>query len=279
MRVVIVYPASHLENARRAIPAAEALSACFRRLGWKIENVKQQITDEPDLVAGWGWRAVMADAWKRWPDRVLHVDGAFWSRYSYVKLALGGRWSAVDGRDYSDDRLRQFNVTAAPSRKRGNRVLIIGMSAKAAKSWGMNPEAWERQTAERLLEAGASVTYRPKPQWTGSRPIDGCGFQHWARVPITQALAETDAVATHHSNVAIEALAVGLPVYAATGPARDMSAARIEWLPGVTAPSQKARHRFLCEMAWHQWTFKELASGAWLKPPAPLAGHPIFGGA
>lgn len=273
MRIVaVVRPGATNPPARLAGPVADAFTVCFRRRGWKVEQVNAPITGTPDLVAGYGWREPMADAWARWPDRVLHVDGAFWGRNSHVKLALGGRWSPIVDRDYDDRRLRQFKVTAAPSRAPGPRVLICGMSAKAAISWGLDPEGWERQAARTLIATGAVVTYRPKPRWMEARRIDGATFEDSSRVSITDSFARVDAVATHHSNAAIDALASGLPVYAGIGLARALSVERLEHLPGAVAPDRGARQRFLCQVAWHQWTLSELSAGAWLKPPAPLSG-------
>lgn len=234
------------------------------------------VADEPDLVAGYGWRDVMADAWSRWPDRVLHVDGAFWSRHSHVKLALGGRWSPVNEREYDDRRLARHRIKIAPTRPPGRRVLVCGMSAKAAISWGLQPEQWERDAVARLLQAGAEVIYRPKPRWSEARAIKGAAFEDGSGKRIAESLAEVDAVATHHSNVAIDAVAAGLPVYVEVGIADALSVERLEDLVGATAHALEKRRRFLREVAHHQFTLSELAEGVWLQYPEPITLMPQF---
>lgn len=278
MTVAVVRPAPD-GIARMALPAAEAFTVCFRKRGWKVEQVSEPIVGTPDLVAGYGWREVMADAWEKWPERVLHVDGAFFGRFSHMKLALGGRWSPLSGREHDGGRLARHNVKIAPTRPPGGVVLVCGMSSKAAKSWGLLPEQWEREAADRLVAAGALVIYRPKPRWTDATRIPRAQFQDSSRKSLQTALTEVDAVATHHSNAAIDALAAGLPIYTETGIAKALSVERLEDLVGAEAPDLETRTRFMREVAWHEWTLDELASGAWLKPPAPLADHPIFGGA
>jgi hypothetical protein len=263
-------------DARLAHPTADAFTACFRRLGWNVEQVSSPIQAQPDLVAGYGWRHIMAEAWSKWPDRLLHVDGAFWNRNTHVKLALGDRWSALVDHDYDDQRLQACRVAVSASRPAGTRVLLCGMSAKASTSFGLEPEQWERAAADRLRAAGAKVLYRPKPRWCGARPISGCAFEDWSRVTVAQSFAKVDAVATHHSNAAIEAVAAGLPIYTETGIARALSVARLEDLPGAAAHDRETRVRFVRQVAWHQWTLAEISSGAWLKSPAPLADSPIF---
>ena len=217
----------------------------------------------------------MRGAHHRWPEIVLHCDLGFWSRDKYMKLALGDRWSPLVDRDYDDSRLRKHGVKIEPSRKPGKRVLVCGMSAKAAGTWDLQPEQWEHRAIKRLVAAGAApVIYRPKPTWHAARPINGAQFDRGT--DIKQTLAQVDAVVSHHSNAAIDALAAGLPIYVETGIARSLSAPTIEEAVGAEAPELEARTRFLRQVAWHQWDFRELAEGAWLEPPAPLAGHPAF---
>ncbi|HUS95996.1 MAG TPA: hypothetical protein VMX97_04575 [Hyphomicrobiaceae bacterium] len=275
LTVAVVRPSPTMA-ARLANPVADAFTRCFAKRGWKVEQHSTRIEGEPDLVAGYGWRDVMADAWSRWPDRVLHVDGAFWSRSREVKLGMGGRWAPYSGREFDGRRLAAHRVKIAPSRPPGLRVLVCGMSAKAAISWGLDPEQWERDAVATLVGAGADVTYRPKPRWSEARAIDGAGFEDGSRHAINDSLARVDAVATHHSNVAVDAIAAGLPIYTEIGLAKAMSVCGIETLPGSSAHDHAERERFLHEVAWHQWTLEELAAGVWMKAPAPLSGNLAF---
>jgi hypothetical protein len=261
---------------------AEALEAGLRKHGWRTirldPNSAIHDSTDPDLVAGWGWGPIMQAAWRRWPGRVLHVDLPFWGRQpaatkgGYYKLALGGRWSKVTGLDYPADRLARLDVRAAPARDPGPRILICGMSAKAAKDWGYAANEWEAKAIAELGDHAGRLTYRPKPTWIDARPLGGAQYDApGARRPIATALAEADGVASHHSNTAVDALAAGLPIFVELGPAKRFSVSKLRDLPGAEPPSWADRERFLREMAWHQWTLPEIAAGVWLEPPAPLA--------
>ena len=275
--VVVVQPEPHGVAATRWGPSAEAFKACFAARGWTVVETPYRIRRKPDLVAGYGWRAVMREAHSRWPDIVLHCDLGFWSRAQYMKLALGDRWSPVVDRDFDDNRLSVHRVQIRPTRRPGRRVLLCGMSAKAAGTWNLEPEQWERAAVARLVRAGAKVIYRPKPTWHGARPIRGAEYDR-SRL-IGEVLPQVDAVVSHHSNAAIDALAAGLPIYVETGIARPFSVATIEDAVNAQAPDYETRARFLRQVAYHQWTLPEIAAGEWLKPPAPLSDHPLFGAA
>ena len=260
------------------LPVTDAFERCFRNRGWSVKvSTRIRSGEYPDLVAGYGWREPMRTAHERWPDRILHCDLGFWSRNEYVKLAYGGRWSLLSDYEYDGTRLERHGVKILPTRKPGNRVLLCGMSAKAAGTYNLKPQEWEVDVIKRLRRAGAEVTYRPKPTWGGASPIHGADFDRSGRT-IDRALEDADAVVSHHSNVAVDALAVGLPIYVDVGISRSMSVPRPEDAIGAEAPSLEARTAFVRQVSWHQWTLTELSAGSWLEPPAPLSGLPALTG-
>jgi hypothetical protein len=255
-------------------PSAEAFKRCFAERGWKVKETTIHIREKPDLVAGYGWRPVMREAHQRWPEIVLHCDLGFWLRDQYMKLALGDRWSPLANREFDEARLKRFGVKIEPTRTPGRRVLVCGMSAKAAGTWNLELEQWERQAVKRLRKAGAKVTYRPKPQSRRGALIADVTYDQGR--PIEGILAHVDAVVSHHSNAAIDAIAAGLPIFVETGISRAMSVATIEDAVGAQAHDHETRMQFLRQIAWHQFTITELANGTWLEPPAPLADHPLL---
>lgn len=253
-------------------PVADAFERCFKARGWHVKTTNKAIKDEPDLVAGYGWKEVMRGAHERWPDRVLHCDLGFWSRGTHLKLAFGGRWSPLVDREYDGSRLGQHKVRIQQTKAPGKRVLLCGMSAKAAGTWGLRLHEWEEQMAHRLKKAGATVIFRPKLSARGSRLMRAAATDESRS--IDDALARVDGVVSHHSNAGVDALAAGLPIYVETGISRPLSVAQPEDIIGAEAPNMEARTAFLRQLAWHQWTLDELAAGLWLEPPAPLSGHP-----
>lgn len=260
-------------------PVADSFKRCFERRGWKVIETGYRIPERPDLVAGYGWRPVMREAHRNWPAIVLHADLGFWGRSAdrdraYLKLALGGRWSPLVDYDYDDTRLRVHGVKVETTRKPGIRVLLCGMSAKAAGTWNLKPQEWEEMAVRRLRAAGAKVIYRPKPTWSNAHSIAGADYDRGR--PIEEILPKIDAVVSHHSNAAVDALAAGLPIYVETGIAKQLSVSTIEDAVSAQALDCDTRARFLRQVAWHQWTLDELRHGSWLEPPAPLAGNPLF---
>ena len=220
--VVVIGPdvAPGREQPTWWLPVTDAFERCFRDRGWQVKVATRVKDGEyPDLIAGYGWREPMRTAHERWPDRILHCDLGFWSRSEYVKLAYGGRWSPLADYEYDGARLARHGVKILPTRPPGNRVLLCGMSAKAAGTYNLKPQEWEADVIKRLRRAGAEVTYRPKPTWGGASPIHGADFDRSRG--IEHALRETDAVVSHHSNVAVDALAAGLPIYVEVGISKD----------------------------------------------------------
>jgi hypothetical protein len=262
---------------------ARAVAECFRRRGWRVieqEGHQASIDDtDADLICGYGWHPWMQEAYRKQPDRVVHVDLAFWTRNKYYKIAMGGetgRWSSLVDFDYPSNRFDMHQVTVKESRLPGRRVLVAGMSGKAAKDWGYEPEQWERSAIERLRKAGAElIVYRPKPTFPASTPLPGAEYDKQG-LSIEVRIHHVDAVVSHHSNVAIDALVAGLPIYVDTGISKSLSVPSIEDVVGAKAPDYEIRYRFLKQVAWHQWTLEELTSGVWMKPPAPLSYNGLF---
>ena len=277
MKTVVIVrppPSGPGAGASWANPTAVAFTKCFTRLGWQVNETTERIAAPGDVIAGYGWRPVIREAWERWPERIIHTDAAWWRRDRYLKLAHGDRWSPFTGRDYPDNRLRDFGIKILPSRLPGKRVLVCGMSEKHAGTIGLMAEQWERDAVRRLLAAGAVVTYRPKPNWPGARPIPGSTFDRGGT--IVEALSRVDAVVSHHSNCAVDAAVYGVPFFVETSLAKPLSVSTIEDAIGATASDIETRRRFCAEVAWHQWSISEISEGAWLRQPAPLANHPLF---
>ena len=256
-------------------PVSEAFAQCFKARGWTVKSTTQRIHTPPDLVAGYGWKQVMHEAHDHWPERVLHADLGFWTRTTYLKLGLGDRWAPLADHEYDGARFEEHGISILPTRKPGKRVLVCGMSVKAAVSWGFEPQQWERKIVRQLVETGANVVYRPKPPGQFMAPLPNSEYNQSGT--LTEVMRQrVDAVVSHHSNAAIDALAEGLPIYVKRGISRSLSVPNVEDVIGAEAPSIEARTAFLHQVAYHQWTLKELAEGTWLEPPAPLSGHLVL---
>ena len=253
---------------------SDAFHAGFRKLGWDVKIVDGMPPSGADLYAGYGWGQPMQAAYQRHPEKLLHVDLAFWGRGDpYYKMAWNGRWTPLADRDFDGARMAKHRIKVKPARKPGRRVLVCGMSAKAAKDWGLEPEQWEKAAIAALRAAGASeVIYRAKPSWYEAKRLPGAEFDYRHK-PIEETLERVDGVVSHHSNASVDALVAGLPIYTEMGLARSLSVAKLEDVIGAETPDLESRQRFLRQVAWHQWSLPEIAAAKYLEPPAPVSDY------
>lgn len=279
-------------NNRRSITIANALHQSLRRLGWNVPVIEQVPFASPTIhelrrlqptyVAAYGWSPATrwaADAFGS--DRIIHIDLGFWNRKPTDNIYGGhhrisvGRWPVL--RPHSEvpiGRLEEMRLPLfAGERGIGDRVLLCGMSGKAAQTFGFRPQEWEADLVQKLRNAGARVTYRPKPSWAGRSRIEGAAFQDGNLVPMVDALDNVDAVATYHGNSTIDALIAGLPYYVEDGIAliKKLGAETVFHLINQPSVDFSTRLSVLKELAWHQWSLQEITAGKWLEAPSPMA--------
>jgi hypothetical protein len=83
-----------------------------------------------------------------------------------------------------------------------------------------------------------------------------------AAVPLPQALETAHALVTHSSNVAIEAVCLGTPVFVSQASAAA-PVGRTD-LEAIESPSYPDRASWLAHLAYNQFTFEEIGDGrAW----------------
>lgn len=259
---------------------------CQAKVHWLTEW--DRVPFEPDMIMGWGWGPRMKYAHAHWPERVVVADLGFWGRRRYegpkgsgtFKIGVGDRWMPLrwsHDKDPEGRRLAHWGLTVEKSRPAGRRVMVAGMSEKGAPDWGFAPGEWELNAARRLLKAGATVVYRPKPHRHRYKPepIPGTEYDHGGK-SIMKVLQKVDAVVSHHSNVNIEAMALGLPFWDERSFLKPWSVPTLEEVVGAKAQPLEVRRQVVHEIAWHQWTLPDVYSGAWLKKPSPYHNHPLF---
>ena len=87
------------------------------------------------------------------------------------------------------------------------------MSDKGAKSYGLQYQEWEREALARIaLTTNRTIAYRPKPSRSDpQKPISGLDFAG-EPLRLKDALMDAWAVVTHHSNVGIDGMLIGVEV-------------------------------------------------------------------
>lgn len=222
------------------------------------------------VAYGWGHPEVFA-AYTKAGAHYVYLDLGWWKRKppgealgGYHKVCLDGRDPPLTHwRNMPHDRAAALGIEIKPWR--GPRddmapILIAGMSAKSAKTRGMGPEQWERGQVGVLSSiTRRPLRYRPKPSWDEARPIHGAGFSApW--VDLEEELGAAWAVVTHASNVAVDALVAGVPIYVEHGPATEFTTRTLLDIERPAMPD--GREQFIADLAYAQWSVAEMESGA-----------------
>lgn len=169
------------------------------------------------------------------------------------------------------DRLNQLRENPAletslhlAPRKRGNYILVAGMQFKSCYSYKVKYEAWEREATQRIKKAtDRPIIYRPKPKDELGAPIKGTLFSGRDQ-KLGKLLKDCHAVVTHHSNVGFEAIVGGVPLFCDDGIAKPMAAGGLKDLDQINNPrfpSDEERIIWLNNLAYFQWTVKEMQIG------------------
>lgn len=163
-----------------------------------------------------------------------------------------------------DDRLAVLDIKPKPWRKTGSSIVIAGSSAKYHDFYGLkepNGYAWD------IAKKGHSLTdrkwiYRPKPSWDGAEAFKGARFSTYPET-LEQAMQGAFAMVTHGSNACFEAVLAGIPVIVlGDGVAKPISSTSLDDINDPRLASDAEREQWLANLAYFQWTLKEMASGA-----------------
>ncbi len=182
----------------------------------------------------------------------------------YHKVSVNGRHPTAyfQARKHSDERINRFAIRPEPWKTDGRTILVAGMGPKGSRAEGYAPQGWEKEAIALLRKhTGRQILYRPKPNVPHSQPIPG-SLMVDKDIPLEIALRNVHAVVAHHSNAAVEALAMGRPVFVVEGVALPMGLCDLRKIETPAYPG--GRRQWLSDVAWTQWSVEEMASGrAW----------------
>lgn len=215
---------------------------------------------QSDLLVLWGpgdpQRVAPMQAQLANGGHVLALDLAYWQRDLKFRVSIDSphpqAW--VLRRDFGPERLAQDLVTVRDVWNPTGPVMFAGIGSKARVQYGDTVSAWERQMIADVSARwpGRRLLYRRK------RP-DGAvpqGTEIASQQPIEEALAGTSLVVTWHSNVAVDAIRMGIPAICRDGAAAAVCASAL----GLADPAPLdavVRQRFLRNLAWFQWAIWE----------------------
>jgi hypothetical protein len=192
---------------------------------------------------------------------VLAWDLAYWDRDHKARVSIDGahpqHW--ILKRDWPASRLHADGIQVTDEWNPNGPIIIAGLGQKARVQYGpTRVDEWEADMM-RACRAKWSlpIVYRqkkpdvPTPAWATLK-IGG---------PIEAALRGASLVITWHSNVAVDAIRMGIPVICRDGAAAAVcDSDRVLLEGGRPAPlSNDVRRQFLSNLAWFQWAPSEAA--------------------
>lgn len=247
-------------TAQPVIPRALAALEAFTRAAPADLEVQATTTynGRSDWLLLWGpGEAQRAAGMRRQAGQTgrhaIALDLAYWNRGAKVRVTVDAphpqAW--VMRRDWPAARLAQDPPGMADFWRLDGPILIAGVGKKAQHQYGAQAvTAWEEEMAAacRRRWPGRPIVRRPK------KPVT---------VPIERALVGASLLITWHSNAAVDAIRLGIPVVCRDGAAAAVCPSTLpEGDPAPLAPALRAR--FLRNLAWFQWDPAREAAECWV---------------
>lgn len=264
MTKVAAYTLVGNHHAQRTVPL---LAAGATLCGDQVDNYidAQYIPDhvqQYDAAIFWGYVTTCQNIMNGFRDAgkaAVYLDLAYWQRDHYFKVSVNDRHPTQYFQKRNHDSRRRVMVSPELGDwKCGNHILLAGMGAKAAWAEKCEPvESWERTMVQIIKDyTNRPIIYRPKPSWSGAKPIPGTIFSS-RKDPLP--LKGCHAVVTHHSNVAVDGLVYGVPVFTHYGVASSLGSGGV-WRIEKPYYSED-REQWLNDVAYCQWSETELKDG------------------
>ena len=192
---------------------------------------------------------------------VIVLEKGFVRRDEYYMAGVGGLNNRAEfyNSDMPSDRWDALGVDLAPW-SRGGYVLLCGQVPWDASVQHTDHIRWIQDTYDRLSrEARLPVRIRPHPLG----PDLGIDKEIAADGDLAEVLAGAAVVVTFNSNVAVDALLAGKPVFAADEGSMAWRVANRD-LTYINSPKAPDREQWAYDLAYAQWNLEEMRSGeAW----------------
>ncbi len=254
-------PAAPSENPRAKVTcyinrggAGNSVIRAFAEgLGAPLRYAEDELEARPGTPIVWGVLR-NSDNVVRWAD--ANGDDWYYVDHAYFERGHGRnyritrkRYEAGPVRTWPDDRLQKLEIAPKPWNREGDVVLVCPpteyfMAAHDCPDWLETTMAQLEKTTDR------PILIRTKPQ-PGQRSE-----------PLESVLKRTHALVTHSSNVAIEAVIEGTPVFVA--PSSAAASVGLTDLALIDTPIYPDRDAWLAHLAYSQFSIDEIRDGsAW----------------
>lgn len=267
MRVAVIQ--SGIERARTV---CKAMMQGIARVGDDPILIKEEFYNGPDydVAVFYGLHGKLRSAFsdfKRNGRKAVYIDLGYWGRrdggryQGYHKFSVNSRHPTLyfQRHKHSQIRLQRHDIEPKKWRKDGRHILVAGMGAKAAEVEGFLPEQWEQSAIATLRQhTDRPIVYRPKPSWNSAKEIEGTIFSS-RNESLSTVLKDCWAVVTHHSNVGVDALIEGVPVFTDEGVALPLG---LSDLTKIEEPVYSdSRLEWASDVSYTQWNVQEMRDG------------------
>jgi len=265
-RVNVYYAKSNI----RSVHAAQAAAFGLKKIGERVKLIecRQYKKIDSDYAVHYGFADMLRGVYNDYREKstVVYLDLGYWrrrirTRYDgYYKFSINGRHPTDYFQNVKHDssRLKELGVKIEEWRTGGEYIVIAGLSEKAARAEGLDHQAWERQAYATIKRhTDKPIIYRPKPNCCRSRPIKGALYDK--RSTPQELFAKAHAVVARHSNMAVEAVCAGVPVFVEAGVALPMAKTNLVRIESPYFP--KDRKQWASDIAWTQFRLDEIKSG------------------
>lgn len=160
------------------------------------------------------------------------------------------------------ERFLQFGRVIKPWRKSGSAVLVVGMSDRAAKVWGFGSDA---QHAAEIIATVRKHTDRPilyTAKKIHENPMEMSNVRYVSGLMKDILQESIWCTVTYQSHVAVDGLIEGIPTFVlGDHPAKLLSHNDLTKIEEPLYLSDPARLNFCSQLAWHQYSLREMRSG------------------
>lgn len=157
------------------------------------------------------------------------------------------------------DKFDKLGFRIEPWRERGTHILLAGMGKKSYELYGLPDQSWDLWAVNEIRKhTKRPIIYRPKPSWKNCPPIHGTTYSppdQLLSVPLSQSWCTV----SHHSNVAVDGLLMGIPSFTWDGAALSVSSQDLSQIESPYKP--KHRDQFFWNLAYFNWSIADIEAG------------------
>jgi hypothetical protein len=247
------------------------LDAMYQSCPYPAMWVENQGYLSADIAVMWGMpkKAVPISWWREdillKHETVVIMDSGYVKRgggeenYQAVGLnGLNGRANFKKGKAVSG-RWEDLDTELRPWRPAGEHILLVGQVPWDASVQDTDHKKWLRDTAFELRRhTQREIRFRPHPNaWKHLPPMTGTEY---SRAPLEADFDNCHAVVTYNSNVGVDAIIAGIPVFSFDkgSMVREIS---LNDLRQIEEPIMPTRDKWAKELAFTQWTHQEMLEG------------------